>query len=199
MSEPTRLADAIEGFLAEKATQPERHPLIRSGERDPIPNLVRLSIYLRDDHRCRRCNLPNANLELDHIKPWSAGGSDASTNLRTLCQPCNQSRSNYRDPTESRAAIATTWWCFHCWRHPEVEVDDPDGGDWSRSMLPFRVVWKDGTNPSAVPFVVEPSMRVYCATCQTHSVSDIAFTEPQQARLVALCTPADPSAREESA
>jgi len=83
---------------------PQRAPVIRTGDREPIKSLVRQLVYRRDNWTCQRCGaVPFARLEsrrsgplhLDHIVPWSAGGSDRSDNLRTLCGPCNMERSNY--------------------------------------------------------------------------------------------------------
>lgn len=33
-------------------------------------------------------------MEVDHITPWSYGGTDAVHNLQPLCKPCNRSKSN---------------------------------------------------------------------------------------------------------
>lgn len=33
-------------------------------------------------------------MEVDHIRPWSMGGSDAVWNLQPLCKPCNRGKSN---------------------------------------------------------------------------------------------------------
>ena len=42
-----------------------------------------------------RANIPDSSkLEVDHIRPWSQGGSDALWNLQPLCKPCNRSKSN---------------------------------------------------------------------------------------------------------
>ena len=42
-----------------------------------------------------RANIPDEyKMEVDHIVPWSMGGSDSSHNLQALCKPCNRSKSN---------------------------------------------------------------------------------------------------------
>lgn len=33
-------------------------------------------------------------MEVDHIRPWSMGGSDDLYNLQPLCKPCNRNKSN---------------------------------------------------------------------------------------------------------
>lgn len=72
-----------------------RYPVLRRGEREPIPRLVRRMIWWRDEGRCQRCGTNRGPMELDHIIPWSANGSDDSSNLRVLCAECNQTRSNF--------------------------------------------------------------------------------------------------------
>lgn len=116
------LADRAEArnrvHLASAAAQPAigpRHPVIRTGERPEIDPLVRIAVYSRDGNTCRACRrwvgLETKNL--DHILPWSAGGPDTSTNLRLLCPPCNDERSNYRDGAPPAQPV--TWWCTDCW------------------------------------------------------------------------------------
>ena len=43
----------------------------------------------------RNCKGAPAELkmEVDHIKPWSHGGSDEAWNLQALCMPCNRNKS----------------------------------------------------------------------------------------------------------
>lgn len=53
-----------------------------------IPTSVRRQVFAHDGYACRICNTAK-NLTLDHIMPWSIGGSDDASNLQTLCQPCN--------------------------------------------------------------------------------------------------------------
>lgn len=64
-----------------------------------ISNSIRASVYARDHHRCVTCGATD-RLSLDHIVPWSAGGSDKPDNLRTLCIPCNSRKGVRRLPTQ---------------------------------------------------------------------------------------------------
>lgn len=94
MTGPISSLDILAEFWDGLATSFDRYPVIRTGERDPIPTDVRRRVYARDHFRCQWC-ARTWNLQLDHIVPWSAGGSDDESNLRTLCAPCNTDRSNY--------------------------------------------------------------------------------------------------------
>lgn len=101
------------------AKDAERWPVIRTGEREPISGGMRIGVGRRDNFTCRFCHVDCwDSYELDHIVPWSAGGSDKSDNLRVLCGPCNQDRSNFRDGTERRLPMPITFWCDRC--YPEI-------------------------------------------------------------------------------
>ena len=55
----------------------------------------RLAIYLRDGLACAYCGASvedGSILTLDHIKPYSKGGSNEAKNLITSCRKCNSSR-----------------------------------------------------------------------------------------------------------
>lgn len=56
--------------------------------RAAIPARVRQMVYRRDWYRCVTCG-SGERLSLDHIHPWSLGGSDQPENLQTMCIPCN--------------------------------------------------------------------------------------------------------------
>jgi len=90
-------ADDIERYT-EFASTCERWEFRRSGIRRHIPPRQRWLIFERDGKCCRNCgdHLSIKTAQLDHIMPWSAGGSDCSCNLRILCGPCNEWRSNFR-------------------------------------------------------------------------------------------------------
>lgn len=80
-------------------------------ERSPLPGHLWWGVVHRDDQTCQWCRLraaPSA-LQVDHIIPYSAGGMDNTPNLRTLCAPCNGSRSNFAtwEWSRPRPVIAT--------------------------------------------------------------------------------------------
>lgn len=43
-------------------------------------------------------------MEVDHIKPWSAGGGDELYNLQPLCKPCNRAKGNRMDAIDMAIA-----------------------------------------------------------------------------------------------
>lgn len=156
-----------------------RWPVVRSGEREPIPWLLRASIYARDGESCKVCGCYGAStgvLELDHCIPWSAGGPDDSDNLRTLCSPCNQRRSNYIDEAHVTNLLPTTYWCIDCWTY---ETQRPRGA------------WKDGTYLGDAPLVASeerPMRAVFCAHCHYISQSDTYFVGSRGRELIAQAT-----------
>lgn len=68
----------------------------------PLWRNTRQQIWLRDEGRCQGpyCqqqqphSLPLQNAHIDHILEVSQGGSDAASNLRTLCRRCHCLRSS---------------------------------------------------------------------------------------------------------
>lgn len=53
---------------------------------------LRLAVFRRDEYTCRHCwrERPIAELEVDHVVPWSWNGLDDFDNLQTLCISCNR-------------------------------------------------------------------------------------------------------------
>lgn len=124
--EPEQLIDPMLDVFEQLARAHERHPVVRRGEREPIPEGTRLGVKMRDGFACVWCT-STYQLELDHIVPWSAGGTDDATNLRTLCSDCNQHRSNRRYvDTDPRLPIA--WQCTRCNPPDEPEWNDLQPG-----------------------------------------------------------------------
>jgi len=67
------------------------HHRPRGDSRPAIPLHVRFCVYERDGGACLVCGTTE-RLTLDHIIPFSKGGSDTLDNLRTLCMSCNGRR-----------------------------------------------------------------------------------------------------------
>lgn len=92
-----------------------RHPVVRTAppEGRRLSESTRLLVLRRDCYRCVFCN-GGGLLEVDHIIPWSAGGSDDLDNLRTLCQSCNQDRSNFHVPADICRRLPNGHECVYC-------------------------------------------------------------------------------------
>jgi hypothetical protein len=62
---------------------------------------LRFKVLERDRFTCRACGIspatsPGSLLRIDHVVPWSSGGETVLENLQTLCESCNQGKSNMR-------------------------------------------------------------------------------------------------------
>lgn len=62
--------------------------------RQKISARVRFDVFKRDGFVCHYCGAhpPDALLEVDHIEPVAAGGSNDVDNLITACQRCNRGK-----------------------------------------------------------------------------------------------------------
>ena len=122
------VVDLAHAFLADR--HPPRHPLVRTSrtdKREPISRQTRIAVYSRDNFRCLWCGT-DQDLRLDHFVPWSAGGTNDPDNLRTLCNPCNDKRSNFHYQADETAyrPLPFTYCCIEC--DPELQTDDPGVG-----------------------------------------------------------------------
>lgn len=89
-----------EPMIKSAPTNEQQKHLIKDerGPRD-APLGLRFKVLTRDQFRCTLCGdnpprNPECVLHVDHILPWSKGGSTVLENLRTLCAKCNLGRSN---------------------------------------------------------------------------------------------------------
>lgn len=145
--------------------QPTRHPVWRTGERPEIPQHVRFAVYSRDANLCCVCRiwLGQSLRNLDHIVPWSALGADDSTNLRTLCPPCNEARSNYVDHAQPMKPC--TWWCTDCW----VEGHERRA-HWTNKI--WYPGWREN-RPYLDP--TRPLVLAHCAFCGIDGYTDATW------------------------
>jgi hypothetical protein len=96
----TALAAYHSGKITRKALlagSPARQKQARA--RKTIPTELRWQILKRDRYRCCACGRspathPHLSLEIDHIRPLARGGSNAKSNLQTLCNECNRGKGD---------------------------------------------------------------------------------------------------------
>jgi len=137
-SEPTAIADTIGPIFTTIAEAGDRQTVSRIGERERLDAEIRLLVLIRDGFTCAWCEsrIPHASgraLQVDHILPWSAGGSDSTTNLRTLCRTHNQQRSNFRtDLDYARPRMACVRYCFPCLGYT---ADGEDRDEWDETEM----------------------------------------------------------------
>lgn len=157
-SEVRGIADSVADALA-SITDRKRWGVRRNGDRGPIEFPLRLAIGRRDEFTCQRCHVyTGTTFQLDHIIPWSAGGSDEATNLRVLCPPCNQERSNYDDSAQLKQPV--TWWCVDCWTKPP--------------RIP-RPRMSSNHDLNVDRFVQDGLLVAYCAYCRHLSRTDMTL------------------------
>jgi hypothetical protein len=67
-------------------------------KRKGISPKVRFEVFKRDSFKCQYCGrcAPEIVLELEHIEPYSKGGTDEVLNLITSCWECNNGKGDRR-------------------------------------------------------------------------------------------------------
>jgi hypothetical protein len=189
------IGDAAMSWLdeVEVTSTKKRWPVVRSGERDPIPSHIRAAVWYRDRGRCVECIPENPHsqvLHLDHIVPWSAGGADTTDNLRILCEYHNLERSNFVD--FARPVRPATWWCSNCyvldehqWTHlgpyvtcPRHGNDPRLGNARCRVQRAYARVWREtGEAPTwhERPMLTSWGTVAYCAHCDAPALTGVVL------------------------
>jgi 5-methylcytosine-specific restriction enzyme A len=77
-----------------KISEPKSRSTIEDKPSRYIPLSIRVDILSRDGYKCVFCGRDSkeVTLEIDHIIPFSGGGSNKSDNLQTLCFDCNRGK-----------------------------------------------------------------------------------------------------------
>ena len=88
----------MEKHLADSSPPVEEipHEEVSVPKRKNLTPKQRHEIWKRDNFTCQYCGrtINETPLEIDHILPVSKGGTNASSNLQTLCQDCNREKYN---------------------------------------------------------------------------------------------------------
>ena len=124
-NEPVPLGMAVKSFVVDLMEVPRRYKVVRTSENEDREGISRLLVLRRDNYSCVLCG-NQGRLEVDHIEPWSAGGSDDLENLRTLCHKCNQDRSNFAVPLDMCGRLPNGAMCVHCAPWLVTDDDHPD-------------------------------------------------------------------------
>lgn len=71
----------------------------RKDRRPWIPLSIQRAVFGRDGRSCRYCGSVHGPFHLDHVLPWSRGGSNIASNLVVSCSRCNWMKGR-RTPEE---------------------------------------------------------------------------------------------------
>ncbi len=125
-----------------------------------IPPRIRREVLNRDLHRCRRPGCHNSRfLEVHHIKPRSAGGSNTPDNLITLCSCCHQLLHEKKWPTVQLVREATPPYQIRDPRHRNRNTPPANPIERIRATLPTITpanTFTSGPDPGHGPKVVWP-------------------------------------------
>lgn len=73
-----------------------------------ITGKTRLDVFERDDYKCQMCGRTvedGVKLHIDHIIPYSKGGSNDMDNLQVLCHECNLAKHDRMDLKRTRELL----------------------------------------------------------------------------------------------
>lgn len=74
-----------------------KYEITKREERKIMNDDIRYNVLKRDNFTCQKCGASNkdgAKLEVDHIIPVAKGGKTIMSNLQTLCDRCNNGKSD---------------------------------------------------------------------------------------------------------
>jgi 5-methylcytosine-specific restriction protein A len=90
---------------------------------------TRAAILSRDNYTCQLCGEPAT--QVDHITTAANHGTDEHSNLRAVCQPCNQARNQqtpahaaliYGPPASGKTAIARALNTHLSWQYLNIDA-----------------------------------------------------------------------------
>lgn len=90
----TLLAKGKLRLVGNELDAPIVHQWVKWAGREAIPAHVRRAVFERDGERCVYCGAVDGPFHLDHVFPFSRGGSTTIENLVVACVPCNLSKGS---------------------------------------------------------------------------------------------------------
>ncbi|AOY83228.1 RNA-guided endonuclease IscB [Moorena producens JHB] len=152
------------------------------------------------NRKCAYCGATGTQLEIEHIKPKSKGGSDRVSNLAIACHPCNQAKSNQdieiflslkpsvlkrvlsqaRRPLADAASVNTTRWrLYHDLKSTGIPVEVGSGGltkfNRCRQNLP-KTHWLDAANVGKVETLIIEVTHPLLITAKGHGTRQLCRT-----------------------
>ncbi|AOX02742.1 HNH endonuclease [Moorena producens PAL-8-15-08-1] len=152
------------------------------------------------NRKCAYCGTTDTQLEIEHIKPKSKGGSDRISNLAIACHSCNQAKSNQevehflsgkpdvlrrvkaqaKRPLADAAAVnATRWKLYHELKSIGLPVEVGSGGltkfNRCRQNLP-KTHWLDAANVGKIETLVIEVTHPLIITAKGHGTRQLCRT-----------------------
>ncbi len=152
------------------------------------------------NRKCAYCGATGTQLEIEHIKPKSKGGSDRVSNLAIACHPCNQAKSNQdieiflsnkpsvlnrvlsqaRRPLADAASVNTTRWkLYQDLKSTGIPVEVGSGGltkfNRCRQNLP-KTHWLDAANVGKVETLIIEVTHPLLITAKGHETRQLCRT-----------------------
>ncbi|NEQ63032.1 MAG: HNH endonuclease [Moorea sp. SIO4A1] len=152
------------------------------------------------NRKCAYCGTTGTQLEIEHIKPLSKGGSNRVSNLAIACHSCNQSKSaqeieqflsgkpdvlkrvlsQAKRPLTDAAAVNTTRWkLYHELKSIGLPVEVGSGGltkfNRCRQNLP-KTHWLDAANVGKVDTLIIEGYQPLLIAAKGHGTRKICRT-----------------------
>ncbi|NEO77835.1 RNA-guided endonuclease IscB [Moorena sp. SIO4G3] len=152
------------------------------------------------NRKCAYCGVTGTQLEIEHIKPLSKGGSNRVSNLTIACHACNQAKSNQdielflsknpsilkrilsqaKRPLADAASVNTTRWkLYHDLKSIGLPVEVGSGGltkfNRCRQSLP-KTHWLDAANVGKVETLIVEVALPLVITAKGHGTRQLCRT-----------------------
>jgi hypothetical protein len=87
--------------------------MMQTAHRKHISHRLRWKVAAAQSFKCKLCgHLLGSEIDLDHIVPLSAGGTDAMSNLQVLHLHCHRTKTCFE--TAARNRRCTEYYCEEC-------------------------------------------------------------------------------------